>query len=68
MNSRYVFTEFMNFLDRHARLIEDEHYPFAAAGNWGMLENHGLYLLGALMENENSAHYRGRHYQLLKQD
>ena len=47
-----------DFLDRHARLIEDEHYPYCYAGNWGMLENHGLYLLGALMENENSAHYR----------
>lgn len=47
-----------DFLDRHARLIEGEHYPYCYAGNWGMLENHGLYLLGALMENENSAHYR----------
>lgn len=47
-----------DFLDCHARLIEDEHYPYCYAGNWGMLENHGLYLLGALMKNENSAHYR----------
>lgn len=46
------------FLDLHAQLIEKEHYAYCYAGNWGMLENHGLYLIGALIENEKAAQYR----------
>ncbi len=30
----------------------DEHNPYCYAGNWGVLENHGLYLLGALLPDE----------------
>lgn len=43
---------FYESLKQHGRIIMEEHNPYCYAGNWGVLENHGLYLLGALLPDE----------------
>lgn len=49
-----LFTE---SLKEHASIIIKEHYPYCYAGNWGILENHGLYLVGALLDCEEAGSY-----------
>ena len=48
--------EFLNkvrkFLKLHGDIIKAEHNPYCYAGNWGILENHGLFLLGVLLGEE----------------
>ncbi len=36
-------------LKLHAKLLIEEWTPYCYVGNWGVLENHGLFILGALM-------------------
>lgn len=43
----------------HAQTIMEEHSPYCYAGNWGVLENHGLFLLGAMLPQiEETIAYR----------
>lgn len=54
------------FLMKHAKLIEEEHTPYCYAGNWGMLENHGLYLIGATLVDDKAEHYRTQALSVLE--
>lgn len=53
-----LLTLFGESLKEHAAIIIREHDPYCYAGNWGILENHGLYLLGALLDCEEACAYR----------
>lgn len=48
---------FKESLQEHASILVREHYPYCYAGNWGILENHGLYLAGALLDCEEADAY-----------
>lgn len=53
-----LLTEIYASMNVHARTIMSEHYPYCYAGNWGILENHGLFLLGAMLhQNEITRKY-----------
>lgn len=52
-------------LKKHASIIMQKHYPYCYAGNWGILENHGLYLLGALLDDEEAETYRRQAVQVV---
>ncbi len=58
---------FKECLKTHASIIIQEHYPYCYAGNWGILENHGLYLLGALMDCEEAEEYRKQAVSVVNQ-
>lgn len=48
-----VLNEIYESMQIHGDTIVNEHYPYCYAGNWGVLENHGLFLLGMLLPQNN---------------
>ncbi len=61
--STQIDPEFLNsvhsFLEKHGEMIVRKHNPYCYAGNWGVLENHGLFLLGVLLpKNEKIQNFQ----------
>lgn len=42
----------------HARFLEESRRGMQISSNWGVLENHGMYMIGAALGGEEGAHYR----------
>ncbi|MCM3213194.1 heparinase II/III family protein [Niallia taxi] len=63
-----LLSEVYDFLVLHAEIIFNEHNPYCYAGNWGVLENHGLFLMGTLLpQNEQIVSYRKQALEVLGQ-
>lgn len=63
-----LLSEIYDFLILHAEIIVNEQIPYCYAGNWGVLENHGLFLLGTLLpQNEKTISYRKQALKVLEQ-
>lgn len=56
---------FYESLKLHGRIIMEEHNPYCYGGNWGILENHGLYLLGVLLPEEAGKPFRKQAEEVL---
>lgn len=53
-----ILKEFYNSLKEHAEYIIEMHSPYRYMSNWGVLENHGLFMIGAVYpDHETGAYY-----------
>ncbi len=50
---------FRESLREHARFLEESRRGMQISSNWGVLENHGMYMIGAALGGEEGAHYCG---------
>lgn len=48
---------FRESLREHARFLEESRRGMQISSNWGVLENHGLYMIGAALSGEEGAHF-----------